>query len=704
MIEKVYSNICSKISKQKKMYERYKEEIYEINVSSLKHISAFGAIVGLALVIFSLPAINVLHMLTAYILMTLFFTGMFIIALKSVSKYANGVLQCYYLLMVLVQVLTIYMGTIMEPDANAITFLIVMLLLPLMIIDYPQRIIFVNLGMSVTFIVIAALTKTNEHVLLLDISDAVVVFFLSSFFILRTTRQQLINFENVQSEKDELMEKNNLINAIPAGIAVFEVNGGKVNQIYTNDGFYRLFEDTRSERNERCKGNFMNSIHPDDRKKLLNIVKSVVKGKDYVTTTCRSLKGDGTYMWVRYCAAVEKRDGDYLRVFTTYTSMEEEMKSRFATQAKTEFISRMSHDIRTPLNAILGTVALAKDETDDPEAISNYLSTVDVSGHFLLDLINDILDLNKIESGKIELHPECCMVSDYVRNIEASIRPLTDKKHIDFQIHMNCGLKEIYVDTVRHHQIFFNLLSNAVKYTPEYGHIEYSTMMIDAPEGMIGIRNIVSDDGIGMSESFLQHIFEPFSRASDVVINQTEGSGLGLSIVKNIVDAMDGSIEVKSEPGKGTTFIVDLYMQSVSGKNSNKKSINYNDSDLAGKKVLLVEDNEINVCIAVKLLEKKGCIVTSVSNGLEAVKYMERSKENEVDIILMDIRMPVMNGIDATREIRQIDKEFIKNIPVYAMTADAFAEDIDKMTQVGMNGHIPKPINPDLLYSTIARL
>lgn len=491
MIEKVYSSICSNISKQKKMYEKYKEEIYEINVSSLKHISAFGAIIGAALV---------------------------------------------------------------------------MLLLPLMIIDYPQRIIFVNLVMSVSFILIAALTKTNEHVLLLDISDAVVVFFLSSFFILRTTRQQLINFENVQSEKDELMEKNNLINAIP------------------------------------------------------------------------------------------------------------------------------------------GTVALAKDETDNPKAISNYLNTVDVSSHFLPDLINDILDLNKIESGKIELHPECCMVSDYVRNIEASIRPLTDKKHIDFQIHMNCGLKEIYVDTVRHHQIFFNLLSNAAKYTPEYGHIEYSTMMIDAPEGMIGVRNIVSDDGIGMSKSFLEHIFEPFSRASDVVINQTEGSGLGLSIVKNIVDAMDGSIEVKSEPGKGTTFIVDLYMQSIAGKNGNKKSINYNDSDLAGKKVLLVEDNEINVCIAVKLLEKKGCIVTSVSNGLEAVKYMEKSKENEVDIILMDIRMPVMNGIDATREIRQIDKEFIKNIPVYAMTADAFAEDIDRMKQVGMNGHIPKPINPDLLYSTIARL
>jgi len=378
------------------------------------------------------------------------------------------------------------------------------------------------------------------------------------------------------------------------------------------------------------------------------------------------------------------------------------VEAKQATRAKTDFLSRMSHDIRTPLNAILGTAALAKDEKDDPAAIGEYLATIDSSGHFLLGLINDILDINKIESGKIELRPEVCRVRDFANSIETAIRPLMDKKHIEFVFRMECGLETIYVDKLRHHQIFFNLLSNSAKYTKEYGRVEYITQRIDAPAGYVGVRNIVRDNGIGITKEYMSHLFEPFTRDSNAVINQTEGSGLGLAIVKNIVDAMGGRISVKSAPGEGTEFTVDLFMkvpeESAPEEHSEKV---YDENLLKGVKILLVEDNSLNAKIASRLLEKKGCIITQAENGLEAVENVSDSAKGEFDIILMDIRMPVMNGLDAAKAIRSLETPHAKTIPIIAMTADAFSEDISRTKEVGMNGHLSKPVEPEKLYKTI---
>ncbi len=696
-------NILSEIKKEK--IKRFSTQINSYNCSSLCHLCLMGTILSLLLSVLSLPFIGVLHMMSSYAVMCLLFVSIFILTQTVLKKHLSLVRLFYYLLMILILIQTIYMGTVAGKNTNATTFLLVLLLFPLFIVDYPWRLITVNGVMTISFIITAILTKPAGTILSIDISNAIVSFFLSVVFIIRTNQQRILNFENVQKEKDELEEKNILINAIPAGIAIYEIYGDQVKQVYTNDSFYRLFEDTREERTKRNEGNFLNSIYPDDRPRLAEVIKNVIDGNDYLITSCRSIKGDGSYLWVRFAASVDKRSGSYIRVYTTYTSMEEEMKSRYVIQAKTDFLSRMSHDILTPLNAIMGTVALAKNEKGSSPAVREYLNTIDSSGHFLLRLINDVLDINIIESGKIELRPEYYPVSEYIDSINAHIRPMMEKKHIDFSMSLNCGQKAFYIDKVRHYQIFFNLLSNAAKYTPEYGKVEYITMSLDAPDGMVGIRNIVRDNGIGMTEEYVKHLYTPFSRDTNAIINQTEGSGLGLAVVKNIVDAMGGTIQVKSESGKGTEFIVDLFIPSPEKyKIDQKKKISEDSSSLSGKKILLVEDNKINTRITARLLINKGCIVDTVVNGYEAVEYMKQTPENSVDLILMDIRMPVMDGIEATKEIRTLSRTDVRKIPIVAMTADCFAQDPDRMIELSMNGYIPKPVNPDLFYSTLSDL
>ncbi len=375
-----------------------------------------------------------------------------------------------------------------------------------------------------------------------------------------------------------------------------------------------------------------------------------------------------------------------------------------ATQAKTDFLSRMSHDIRTPLNAILGTTALAKDETNNPAAFKEYLETIESSGRFLLGLINDILDINKIESGKIELCPKPYNVADFIRSVNYTIRPLMEKKNISFRFDMGCNHTSILVDKLRYNQIFFNLLSNAVKYTPEGGRVEFVAEQLEAPAGIAGIRNYVRDNGIGMSKAYMEHLFEPFTRDSTAMINQTEGSGLGLAIVKSIVDSMGGTIRVNSALGTGTEFIVDLYVPicaDIGSEIHSEKACQ--NIDFSQKRILLVEDNAININIAKKLLEKKKCSVTVATNGQEAIDTFSASQEYFFDAILMDIRMPILDGLQASKAIRSLKRMDAKNVPIIAMTADAFREDINRTEKAGMNAHLSKPVYPEKLYAALEK-
>lgn len=371
-----------------------------------------------------------------------------------------------------------------------------------------------------------------------------------------------------------------------------------------------------------------------------------------------------------------------------------------AAKAKSEFLSRMSHDIRTPMNAIIGLTYLAQKE-DNIETVKVYLAKISASSKFLLGLINDILDMSKIENGNITLNPEPLTKKEFVVSINTVIRPLMDQRNIHFICQMDAGPDCILVDKLRFNQIFFNLLSNAGKFTPEGGEVSISLENLPPKDDKAGMRFYVRDNGVGMSEEFLQHIYDPFSQEHSKLSNNSKGTGLGLPIVKSLVEAMGGTISVKSKLGEGTEFAVELYLP-VTDAPDDETAMYRPDVTLQNKHILLVEDNEINTFVAKIILEQAGCIVTTAENGKTGVDTFGSSEPGKFSAILMDVRMPVMDGLEATRTIRALDRPDAKTVPIIAMTADAFAQEQKRTIDSGMNYHISKPINPQELYNVLA--
>lgn len=375
-----------------------------------------------------------------------------------------------------------------------------------------------------------------------------------------------------------------------------------------------------------------------------------------------------------------------------------------ANGAKSEFLAHMSHDIRTPMNAIIGMTSIAKEECTD-ETILGYLDRIETSGQFLLGLINDILDISKIESGNLRLKPRMLQREEFVSAINTNIRPLMEQKNIRFAYDEHCGVDCIYTDPVRFNQIFFNILSNAAKYTPEGGTVTFSAESVRKVENVEWVRFTISDNGVGMSREFLEHAFEPFSQESNRALTQQwQGTGLGLSIVKKLIGIMGGEIGIESEEGKGTRVTIDLPLTiGVSEDNRKKPVVQQNLSSLKGRHVLLVEDNEINTFVARRMLESQGMIVDHAENGKEAVDFVEGSSNGYFDAIVMDIRMPVMNGLEATRAIRALAREDARSVPIIAMTANAYDEDMRRSLEAGMDAHLAKPIEPQTLFDTLLK-
>ena len=376
-------------------------------------------------------------------------------------------------------------------------------------------------------------------------------------------------------------------------------------------------------------------------------------------------------------------------------------KAENATHAKSEFLSRMSHDIRTPMNAIIGLTHLAQEE-DDMEQVRRYLHDIDTSSDFLLGLINDILDMSKIENGDLTLNADAFQKNEFVDAINTVIKPLMDAKKIHFVFRMGSSVECLYVDRLRFNQIFFNLLSNAAKFTPMGGCVEFISENLPPKDDKVGIRFYVRDNGIGMSEEFLEHLYDPFSQEHTKMGEKETGTGLGLPIVKSLVDAMGGTISVTSQVGKGTEFIVELYLPLADVKE--EVVIDYSIADnLKEARILLVEDNRINIEVAQMLLERVGCKVEIARDGQEAVECFAHSSQNHFEAILMDVRMPVLDGIEATKQIRALDRTDALDVPIIAMTADAFEEEQKKTIEAGMNYHLSKPINPELLYGVLSK-
>lgn len=378
------------------------------------------------------------------------------------------------------------------------------------------------------------------------------------------------------------------------------------------------------------------------------------------------------------------------------------MEAAHANEMKTEFLSNLSHDMRTPLNAILGYAGFAM-KTDNADEVKEYIKKITQAGNILLTLINDTLDLSKIENGSVTLKKNPIGCGEVIERVIASIRPDVEKKHINLVIdNRRAVMATINIDALRVQEIFINLISNAIKFTPEYGEILFIVECVKLEKNCVHDRITVRDNGCGMSREFLEKIYEPFTQERLKGNTESSGSGLGLSIVKRLVDLMGGTIEVKSEPGKGSEFSVYLDFERVDDQEVHTQINTGKDLNLEGKRILICEDNAMNREIAVRLLEFKGVKTEITKNGKDGLDAFENSEIGYYDAVLMDIRMPEMNGYEATENIRKLERSDAKTIPIIAMTADAFDDDVQKCIEAGMNGHISKPIDPNVLYHVIS--
>ena len=377
-----------------------------------------------------------------------------------------------------------------------------------------------------------------------------------------------------------------------------------------------------------------------------------------------------------------------------------------ANRAKSTFLFNMSHDIRTPMNAIIGYADLASRHLDDPAKLKNYMENIQVCGQNLLMLLNNVLDLARIENDKTEMEYSVSDVEKDFRNCVAMFRNQADSKGQTLMVTTQLPYPYIYADIPHLTEICTNLVSNAVKYTGAGGTIRCNvTQKPGEKEGWCDTVVTVADNGIGMSQEFQKHIFEPFERERTSTVSKVEGSGIGMGIVKKLVGLMGGTVEVESRIGVGSTFTVTIPCRIASEDETQaKRETNPSDQKcLCGTRILLTEDNDLNAEIAVELLQEEGCTVDRAKDGVECVDMLEKAANGTYQLILMDIQMPVMNGYDAARKIRGLDDPQKANIPIIAMTANAFTEDRQVALDAGMNDHIAKPINMNVLVPTLRK-
>ena len=381
-----------------------------------------------------------------------------------------------------------------------------------------------------------------------------------------------------------------------------------------------------------------------------------------------------------------------------------------ANKAKTDFLSNMSHDIRTPMNAIIGIISLIRHNAGDKEKVIEYADKIAISSQHLLGIINDVLDMSKIEAGKTVFKYSDFSILDSIEELNTIFHSQANEKNQSFIITKE-NLKHEWVngDKVHLMQIFSNLLSNAIKYTQEGGVIQFIAEESETNSSTYGKYHfIVSDNGMGMSADFKETIFDAFTRAESSVTNKIQGTGLGMAITKNLVESMGGTIEVESEPNRGSSFEVILNLKIVENRvvsSTEQIEMHETDSDiLDGMRFLCAEDNELNAEILMELLKLEGAECTICENGKRILEAFEQSVPGEYDMILMDVQMPVMNGYEATEAIRRSSHEQAKTIPIIAMTANAFSEDMQHTLAAGMNAHISKPVDMKLLKKTIRNI
>lgn len=471
-------------------------------------------------------------------------------------------------------------------------------------------------------------------------------------------------------------------------------------------------------------------VHPEDQQylaealSLARVAKGLSSNTDY-TGSYRVLADGEPHIFQFTCVRIEEKapreDHTVLMGFRNIDEMvrrEQEQKevlaealedAQHASLAKTTFLNNMSHDIRTPMNAIIGFTSLAASHLDDRELVQNYLDKIMTSSKHLLSLINDVLDMSRIESGKVQIDEKEANLLEIMHDLKTIVQADVKTKQLVFQVDTSqLTDASVICDKLRLNQVLLNVLSNAMKYTKPGGQVSIGIIQSpDEQEGYASYQFKIKDTGIGMSEGFLKHVFEPFEREQTATVSGIQGTGLGLAITKNIVDMMHGTITAESVLGKGSEFTVSFRFQVVENSqrgNDTEETEELPEDFFKGRKILLVEDNELNQEIAQEILEEAGFVVDIVSDGTEAVETVSHVPADTYDLILMDIQMPVMDGYEAARTIRSLEDSARASVPIVAMTANAFEEDRQKAAEAGMNGHIPKPVDVQKLLETLKHI
>ena len=461
--------------------------------------------------------------------------------------------------------------------------------------------------------------------------------------------------------------------------------------------------------------NMLRLIYEDDRERFMGTfyrekVMSILERDKIFTMKYRLVFGD-TPVWVSMKATLlEDKDGRHLIIGTNnigaQMEREEEYQQRVRearTSARNDFLANMSHDIRTPMNAIVGYTNIAKTNKHKPETVADALDKIGSSSHYLLSLINDILDISKIESGKMQISCGPCDLAELFRRIEDITALQAKKKSLVINYcYDNICHYQVITDELRIEQIIINIVSNAIKYTPPGKTVDLIAEEVPSPGGKNKYRFIIRDTGIGIKEDYMPHIFESFTREERTTVNRIQGTGLGLAITAKIVEMMGGTISVKSKLGEGSEFTVELELEPLE-TDSQANADNSENIDLAGHRILLVEDNAINAEIARMILEQYGAEVQQAENGKIGLEALQEKGPGYYDAVLMDIQMPVMNGFEATKAIRALGGAYATALPIIAMSANAYDEDVRDCLAAGMNGHIAKPFNPDELMRILRR-
>lgn len=630
--------------------------------------------------------------------------------------------------------LSIYTGTKGMPNMLAVTFMIAIIVLPILFNGMPAFLLGQMLIATAIFIPMALKYKVRG-IGIVDVTNALSFCFISlvvnsyvsrtkanGFYAGLTSQKQKVDLQHaVDSAEDANRE-------LQAGYKIFRSLGEIYTSMYYVDlvggNFTELTSVDQIKREIGHSGpaqsglDFFCShmVDPQYRPDMirftdLETIRERMKDTNLITAEFRilneySYKADQNDDWRLACFidAGRDKDGNLTHVIFATRSINEtkvhEIQTmeqlRVSNHAKTDFLFNMSHDIRTPMNAIMGFTKLAQDHINDTETLKEYLSKIESSSEFLVSILNNTLDMAAIESGRDTLDECPCETSRFGKELMDIFEDLLRQKGISFCFSNTLVEKTVLLDPTKLRKIMLNIMSNASKYTPEGGKVSMTINEIpcDRP-GYATYQTIIEDTGIGMTESFQKHLFEPFVRAANTTESKVSGTGLGLSIAKRYVDLMGGTIEVESTLGKGSKFTVTIshkIVESTKTRDSQNGCPDGLPDDFSGRRVLIAEDNDLNAEIVTELLESLGFAVERACDGVQCVKKMEDCSVGYYDLVLMDIQMPNMNGYTATQIIRRLPDSEKAGIPIIAMTANTFDEDKRKALAVGMNGHLAKPL------------